>query len=131
MLSMSDINAIGNILDKTVGRGGDGSRSITGTMSGDVLTLKFATIVNFASENSLRLQADRMAEESIAVLADRISSLKKFVDLKPSENELLYKLEQWRALDSNMTIGTKYIDESYFGVDTEEDLLKVKKIMEK
>ena len=77
MLSMSDINAIGNILDKTVGRGGDGSRSITGTMSGDVLTLKFATIVNFASENSLRLQADRMAEESIAVLADRISSLKK------------------------------------------------------
>ena len=77
MLSMSDINAIGNILDKTVGRGGDGSRSVTGAMSGDVLTLKFATIVNFASESSLRQQADRMTEESITVLADRISNLKK------------------------------------------------------
>ena len=65
----------------------------------------------------------------IGIYSFRISSLKKFVDLKPSENELLYKLEQWRALDSNMTIGTKYIDESYFGVDTEEDLFKAENII--
>ena len=65
----------------------------------------------------------------IGIYSFRISSLKKFVDLKPSENELFHKLEQWRALDSNMTIGTKYIDESYFGVDTEEDLLKAENII--
>ena len=65
----------------------------------------------------------------IGIYSFRNNSLKKFVDLKPSENELFHKLEQWRALDSNMTIGTKYIDESYFGVDTEEDLLKAENII--
>ena len=65
----------------------------------------------------------------IGMYSFRINSLKKFVDLKPSENEIFHKLEQWRALDSNMTIGTKYIDESYFGVDTEEDLLKAENII--
>ena len=65
----------------------------------------------------------------IGMYSFRINSLKKFVDLKPSENELFHKLEQWRALDSNMTIGTKYINESYFGVDTEDDLLKAENII--
>ena len=65
----------------------------------------------------------------IGIYSFRIDSLKKFVDLKPSENQLFHKLEQWRALDSNMTIGTKYIDESYFGVDTEVDLIKAENII--
>ena len=65
----------------------------------------------------------------IGIYSFRINSLKNFIGLKPSENELFHKLEQWRALDSNMTIGTKYIDESYFGVDTEEDLLKAENII--
>ena len=65
----------------------------------------------------------------IGLYSFRINSLKKFIGLKPSENELFHKLEQWRALDSNMTIGTKYIDESYFGIDTEEDLLKAENII--
>ena len=65
----------------------------------------------------------------IGIYSFRINSLKKFIGLKQSENELFHKLEQWRALDSNMTIGTKYIDESYFGVDTEEDLLKAENII--
>ena len=65
----------------------------------------------------------------IGIYSFRINSLKKFIGLKPSENELFHKLEQWRALDSNMTIGTKYIGESYFGVDTEEDLLKAENII--
>ena len=65
----------------------------------------------------------------IGIYSFRTNSLKKFIGLKPSENELFHKLEQWRALDSNMTIGTKYIDESYFGVDTEEDLLKAENII--
>ena len=65
----------------------------------------------------------------IGIYSFRTNSLKKFIGLKPSENELFHKLEQWRALDSNMTIGTQYIDESYFGVDTEEDLLKAENII--
>ena len=65
----------------------------------------------------------------IGIYSFRTNSLKKFIGLKPSENELFHKLEQWRALDSNMTIGTKYIDESYFGFDTEEDLLKAENII--
>ena len=65
----------------------------------------------------------------IGIYSFSVNSLKKFVNLKPSENEIFHKLEQWRALDSFMTIGTSYIDNSYFGVDTEEDLIKAENII--
>ena len=56
-------------------------------------------------------------------------SLKKFVEMRPSNNELYYKLEQWRALDSKMTIGASYVKNVPLSVDTKEDLIKVENII--
>ena len=56
MLSLEQVNALGNILNTTFGKyaskGGD--RSITGSLEGDNLILKFLSVVQFASDQSLR-----------------------------------------------------------------------------
>jgi len=77
MLDLEDINALGNILDFTVGSSGDGRTGIASSLQGDVLTLKFSTIVYFASERSMRDQVDRLNDESVQILADTVSNLKK------------------------------------------------------
>ena len=55
----------------------------------------------------------------------------KYVSLKRSKLELERKLEQLRALENSMSIHVGYIKASPLSVDTEEDLIEVKKIMEK
>ena len=57
-------------------------------------------------------------------------TLKEFVSYKQSYNEIKYKLEQCRALDNNIDINVALAKTSSIGVDTEEDFLAIKKIME-
>ena len=57
-------------------------------------------------------------------------ALISYVNLKRSKLELERNLEQMRALESKMKIHVGYISSNPLGVDTEEDLLKVKKLME-
>ncbi len=57
-------------------------------------------------------------------------SLEKFVQLSQSKNEIENRLEQLRALDNNMDINVSLAKSSPIGVDTEEDYLALKKIME-
>ncbi len=57
-------------------------------------------------------------------------TLKKFVNLNQSSNEIKKKLEQLRALDNDITINVAYAKSSSIGVDTEEDFVAIKKIME-
>ena len=56
--------------------------------------------------------------------------LEKFVQLDQSKNELENRLEQLRALDNNIDINVSLARSSPIGVDTEEDYLALKKIME-
>jgi len=57
-------------------------------------------------------------------------TLKKFVKLNQSKNEIENRLEQLRALDNNIEINVALASSSPIGVDTEEDYLALKKIME-
>ena len=57
-------------------------------------------------------------------------TLKNFVSFNQSENELNNKLEQLRALDNNININVSLAKSSPIGVDTQEDFLAIKKIME-
>ena len=56
--------------------------------------------------------------------------LKNFVELAQSKNEIENRLEQLRALDNNIKINVALVDKAPIGVDTEEDYLALKKIME-
>ena len=51
--------------------------------------------------------------------------------LKGSKLELERRLEQLRALENSMTIHVGYINSSPLSVDTKNDLMEVRKIMEK
>ncbi len=57
-------------------------------------------------------------------------ALENFVSFKQSSNELKYKLEQLRALDNSIKINVALSTSSPIGVDTEEDFVAIKKIME-
>ena len=59
----------------------------------------------------------------------KVSTLEKFVNLKQTKNEIDQRLEQLRAFDNNIEINVILANSSPIGVDTEEDFLELKKIM--
>mgnify|MGYP001217782257 CR=1 FL=1 len=65
----------------------------------------------------------------IGIYMYKVSILEKFVNLRQSKNEIDLKLEQLRAIDNNMKINVVLAKSSPIGVDTEEDFLELKKIM--
>ena len=66
----------------------------------------------------------------IGIYCYSTETLKKFVELNQSKNEIENRLEQLRALDNNIEINVALANSSPIGVDTEEDYLALKKIME-
>lgn len=65
----------------------------------------------------------------IGIYAYRASALEKFVSLKPSVLEKRESLEQLRALENGMKIVVKITNSFPLGVDTKEDLDKVRQIL--
>lgn len=65
----------------------------------------------------------------VGIYSFTYKSLKNFINLPPSSNELLYKLEQLRALDAKMKIGASFEKNVTLSVDTKEDLIKVENIL--
>ena len=51
-------------------------------------------------------------------------------DFEQTKNEIKNRLEQLRALDNNIKINVALAESSPIGVDTKEDYLALKKIME-
>ena len=66
----------------------------------------------------------------LGIYCYKIETLKKFVSFNQSSNELNNKLEQLRALDNNIKINVALAKSSPIGVDTKEDFVAIKKIME-
>ncbi|MDA9081720.1 3-deoxy-manno-octulosonate cytidylyltransferase [Candidatus Pelagibacter sp.] len=66
----------------------------------------------------------------IGIYAYKIEALKKFVNLNQTENEIQNRLEQLRALENDVKINITLTKYSPIGIDTKEDYLALKKIME-
>ena len=66
----------------------------------------------------------------IGIYAYKVEILEKFVNLNQTKNEIENSLEQLRALDSGLKINVALAESAPIGVDTEEDYLAIKKIME-
>ena len=67
----------------------------------------------------------------VGIYAFTNKALVRYVSLKRSKLELERKLEQLRALENSMSIHVGYINSSPLSVDTKNDLIEVRKIMEK
>ncbi|MDA8771434.1 3-deoxy-manno-octulosonate cytidylyltransferase [Candidatus Pelagibacter bacterium] len=66
----------------------------------------------------------------VGIYAFTNKALVRYVRLERSKLELERKLEQLRALENDMSIHVGYINSSPLSVDTKNDLIEVKKIME-
>ncbi len=67
----------------------------------------------------------------IGIYAFTNKALIQYVSLKRSKLELERRLEQLRAMENNLPIHVGYINSSPLSVDTEKDLIKLQKLMEK
>ncbi len=66
----------------------------------------------------------------IGIYCYSAETLEKFVELNQTKNELKQRLEQLRALDNSIKINVALAKSPPIGVDTEEDYMALKKIME-
>ena len=66
----------------------------------------------------------------IGIYIYKVSTLKKFINLEQSPNEISLKLEQLRAIDNNIKINIIFANSIPIGVDTYEDYMEIKKLME-
>lgn len=70
---------IGQVLENYWGTqsSNNGTTSITYDLSGDLLTLKYMTVVHFASELSLNPQVNEANRQAISLVDDKLSEVKK------------------------------------------------------
>jgi len=66
----------------------------------------------------------------IGIYIFNVSYLEKFVQLEQTQNEKSQKLEQLRLMDNDIQINVGLAKTRPIGVDTTEDYLEIKKIME-
>ena len=88
----------------------------------------FTEAVNFSRQN-LTKQSFNIYHH-IGIYMYKVSVLKKFVNFNQTKNEIKNRLEQLRALDNNIPIMVALSKSSPIGIDTKEDYIAIKKIME-
>jgi len=87
----------------------------------------FPEAINFSRKIS---EEGKNIYHHLGIYCFKQETLKDFVSLNQSSNEIRDRLEQLRALDNNIKINVALAKSSPIGVDTEEDFLAIKKIME-
>jgi len=88
----------------------------------------FPSAVNFTRDNLSKNYQN--IYHHIGIYAYKVSALETFINLDQTNSEKKNKLEQLRALDNKLNINVALAKSSPIGVDTEEDYLAIKKIME-
>ena len=88
---------------------------------------KFPIAINFTRKSNV---PGENVYHHLGIYCYRTESLIKFVSLKQTNNEVKNKLEQLRALDNNIQINVARANSNPIGLDTQEDFVAIKKIME-
>ena len=97
-----------------------------------VETKKELDNLNFPEANCFKRKAfnNHNIYHHLGIYCYQKDTLRKFVSYKQSHNEIKNKLEQLRALDNHISINVALAKSSPIGVDTKEDFVAIKKIME-
>ena len=88
---------------------------------------KFPRAINFTRKLN---NENNQAYHHLGIYCYSVEILKRFISLKQSQNEIANRLEQLRALDNNINVNVALAKSSPIGVDTKEDFMAIKKIME-
>jgi 3-deoxy-manno-octulosonate cytidylyltransferase (CMP-KDO synthetase) len=89
---------------------------------------KFTKVLNFSRKNLSKQNSN--IYHHIGIYAYKVSILEKFINFNQTKNEVENHLEQLRALENNITIMVALAKSSPIGIDTKEDYIAIKKIME-
>tara|TARA_B100000963_G_scaffold56217_1_gene44317 strand:- start:710 stop:1444 length:735 start_codon:yes stop_codon:yes gene_type:complete len=87
----------------------------------------FPEAINFKRKT---LKKDLNTYHHVGIYCYELGTLKDFVSYKQSPNETKYKLEQLRALENKIKINVALAKSHSIGIDTKEDFVAIKKIME-
>ena len=90
-------------------------------------TSEFTEAIDFMRKT---LKMSKNIYHHLGIYCYQLETLKNFVSYDQSPNETKNKLEQLRALDNNIKINVALAKSSPIGVDTQEDFVAIKKIME-
>ena len=88
---------------------------------------KFPRAINFMRKLN---KENNQTYHHLGIYCYNVEILKRFVSFKQSQNEIENRLEQLRALDNNINVNVALAKSSPIGVDTKEDFMAIKKIME-
>ena len=139
---MLDIEDVTNLLKKTIKK-----KSKISTLACQIEDEKFflnKNVVKVTTKEELRQNnlstATSFSREikntqkniyhHIGIYIYNVSYLERFVQLEQTQNEKSQKLEQLRLMDNNIEIDVGLAKTKPIGVDTDEDYLEIKKIME-
>jgi 3-deoxy-manno-octulosonate cytidylyltransferase (CMP-KDO synthetase) len=89
--------------------------------------LNFPEAINFMRKNSEQV---KNIYHHLGIYCYDKETIKKFISFNQSYGEIKNRLEQLRALENKISINVALAKSSPIGVDTEEDFLAIKKIME-
>jgi len=139
---MLDIEDVNNLLKKTIEK-----KSKISTLACQIEDEKFFLNKNIVkvttkeelNQNNLSTASSFTREientqkniyHHIGIYIYNVLYLEKFVKLEQTQNEKLQNLEQLRLMDNNIEIDVGLAKTKPIGVDTDEDYLEIKKIME-
>ena len=139
---MLDIEDVTNLLKKTIKK-----KSKISTLACQIEDEKFFLNKNIVKvttkeelhQNNLSIATSFTREikntqkniyHHIGIYIYHVLYLEKFVQLEQTQNEKSQKLEQLRLMDNNIEIDVGLAKTKPIGVDTDEDYLEIKKIME-
>ena len=88
---------------------------------------KFPEAINFLRKSTNQI---RNTYHHLGIYCYRLETLKNFVSYNQSKNEIKNNLEQLRAIDNGIKINVALAKTFSKGVDTYEDFVAIKKIME-
>ena len=94
-----------------------------------IKNLSFATVSDF--DRKITTGNNDFVYHHIGIYGFTKEALIKYVNLKRSKLELERNLEQMRAFENYMKIHVGFVNSKPLSVDTEEDFIEVKKMMEK
>ena len=88
---------------------------------------EFPEAINFMRKS---INTKKNIYHHLGIYCYKLKTLENFVSLNQSHNEIEYRLEQLRAIDNNIKVNVTLAKSSSIGVDTKEDFMTIKKIME-
>ncbi len=139
LLNLEDIKNLHNQMIK--------SKAELGTLASNILDNKLyeeQNVVKVITNESLQksnfpeaitftreaIKKNKNIYHHLGIYCYQIKTLESFVSFDQSQNEIKNKLEQLRALDNQIKINVACAKSTSIGVDTEEDFVAIKKIME-